>query len=150
MGTTPVDNPHGADAPGRCTWSPALALVVTGWIAAVVAGACAAFAGDPPGQLLAGILALGLAGYALYGSRARPRLAADLEGVSVRGLARVARYPWGQITRVAVVRIRRWGRNVAMLEIELAAPDDRLLVFGRLDLGADPDDVSEALHALRP
>lgn len=37
-----------------------------------------------------------------------------------------------------------------MLEIEITDPDggERLLVFGRLELGADPDDVSAELNRL--
>jgi hypothetical protein len=39
-----------------------------------------------------------------------------------------------------------------MLELDVVEPDgtERLLVFGRLDLGDDPVDVADAVRAARP
>ena len=39
-----------------------------------------------------------------------------------------------------------------MLELDIVDADgtERLLVFGRLDLGADPEDVAEVVRAARP
>jgi hypothetical protein len=47
-----------------------------------------------------------------------------------------------------VLRTRRLGRETSVLEIDTrsAAGTERLLVFGRLDLGADPEEV--AVHVL--
>ena len=45
-----------------------------------------------------------------------------------------------------------WGRDSMMLEMDVVDADgtERLLVFGRLDLGDDPEDVAEAVCAARP
>ena len=88
-------------------------------------------------------LALALAG--LYGTVVRPRLAADGEGVTVRGLTGRRRWSWAEVN-VRLVRTRRLGREVATLELD-AEPD--LVVLGRLDLGEDPEDVVDALLAMR-
>ena len=48
--------------------------------------------------------------------------------------------------------VRRWGRDSVMLEMDVvdAEGTERMLVFGRLDLGDDPEDVAEAVCAARP
>lgn len=137
-------------------WSPALALVVMGWVAAGAATAwCVALwvgGGDPAGRLLAGVAALGVAGAAVFGSRARPRLRADPDGLTVGGLWRARHHPWPLVLGVRVLRVRRWGRASSLLEIDTVTTDgvERLLLFGRLDLAADPEDVAPQLLALRP
>lgn len=134
-------------------WAPRLPLVVVGWLAA--AGAlywCLFGAQQPMGRLLGGVAVLLLGTAAMFGSRARPRLAADGAGIGIRGFGRAERYPWSEVNRVQLVHTRRFGRDMATLEIDLRQPnaDERLVVFGWLDLGADPREVSETLAALRP
>jgi hypothetical protein len=53
---------------------------------------------------------------------------------------------------VRVLRVRRLGRESSVLEVDTVNADgeERLLVFGRLDLAADPEDVAPELQALRP
>ncbi len=94
--------------------------------------------------------AVALVFIALVGTRARPRLAADRDGIEIRSLTRTVRYPWSDVERVHVVRTRRWGREAPLLEIDTKTPDgqERLLVFGRLDLGTDPEEVSEELSGM--
>ena len=106
---------------------------------------------DPPGRLFAAVAALVFAFAAAYGTRARPRLAADSTGIVARGFGAPRSYPWAAVQRMRVVRTRRWGRETALLEIDLRDPagQERLLLFGRLDLGADPDEVERVLSALR-
>ena len=103
------------------------------------AGCCSGLAG----------VAVGVA--ALVGLRARPRLAADDDALVLRGPFTTRRWPWARVDAVRVVRMRRLGLPAAYLEID--ARDDgggeRLLVLGRLELGADPADVAEALQAHR-
>ena len=122
------------------------------WFAATAFGAVALAPGvalDRPGRLLCGIAAVALVFVALVGTRARPRLAADLDGIEVRGLTSRTRYPWSEVERVHVVRTRRWGRETPLLEIDTRTDDEeRLLVFGRLDLGTDPEEVSERLAGM--
>jgi hypothetical protein len=136
------------------TWSPSAGLVGVAWTGAVAAAVwCTQLIGtaDVPGLLLAAAATVGLVLAALYGTRARPRLRADGDGVAVRGLT-TRTVPWSQIRDVRAQAVRRWGRDSTMLELDVVEPDgtERLLVFGRLDLGDDPVDVAEAVRAARP
>jgi hypothetical protein len=137
-------------------WSPAPGLVVLAWLLAVAAAAwCAALwwtASDPAGGLLAAVAALGAGVAALFGTRARPRLRADPDGLTVGGLLRSRHHPWPFVTGVRVLRVRRLGRESSLLEVDTVTADgtEQLLVFGRLDLAADPEDVAPQLLALRP
>ncbi|WP_233159332.1 PH domain-containing protein [Pseudonocardia sp. MH-G8] len=137
-------------------WSPAAGLVVLGWLIAVAATAwCVALwasGADPAGRLLAGVAAVGATVAALFGTRARPRLRADPDGLTVGGLLRSRHHPWPFVTEIRVLRVRRLGRETSLLEVDTEAADgsERLLVFGRLDLAADPEDVAPLLRALRP
>ena len=136
------------------TWSPSAGLVGVAWTGAVAAAVwCTQLIGtaDVPGLLLAAAATVGLVLAALYGTRARPRLRADADGVAVRGLT-TRTVPWSQIRDVRPQAVRRWGRDSTMLELDVVEPDgtERLLVFGRLDLGDDPVDVAEAVRAARP
>jgi PH (Pleckstrin Homology) domain-containing protein len=136
------------------TWSPSAGLVGVAWTGAVAAAVwCTQLIGtaDVPGLLLAAAATVGLVVAALYGTRARPRLRADADGVAVRGLT-TRTVPWSQIRDVRAQAVRRWGRDSTMLELDVVEPDgtERLLVFGRLDLGDDPVDVAEAVRAARP
>ena len=135
--------------PAAKTWSPQPALVVLAWVLAVGAGAWAVLADDPPGRVLLGAVAvlLGLAG--LFATVARPRLAADSEGIAVRGFTGTRRWTWAEVN-VRLVRTRRLGRDAATVEVDAEnAEPPALVVLGRLDLGADPEDVVEELLALR-
>jgi hypothetical protein len=105
--------------------------------------------------VLIGVTAVVLAVAAVYGTRTRPRLTADAGGIGIGGVRGLTRYAWPQVREVKVVRTRRFGREVATLEIETFGPGDRdvgerLHVFGRLDLGTDPEEVDAELRAMRP
>jgi hypothetical protein len=136
-------------------WSPPAGLVGLAWTGAAAAAVwCRRLIrmADVPGLLLAVAVTVGLVVAALYGTRARPRLRADADGVTVRGLAGRRHVPWSHIHDVQARAVRRWGRDSTMLEMDVVEPDgaERLLVFGRLDLGDDPVDVAEAVRAARP
>lgn len=126
------------------------------WIGAFVSLVWCVFAtSDPAGRLLIGVTAAVLAFVAFYGTRARPRLVAGPDGIGIGGLRGLTDFAWPQVLDVKIVRARRFGREVSALEIETFGPGaqdvgERLHVFGRLDLGADPEDVAEVLRALRP
>jgi hypothetical protein len=123
--------------------------VALAWGLAAVAAAGAVFTDDPPGQVLLAVVALLAALAGLFGTVARPRLAANHEGVSVRGLTGTRSWRWGEVN-VRLVRTRRLGRDTATLEVDAdGAEPPALVVLGRLDLGADPEDVVEELLALR-
>jgi Bacterial PH domain len=137
-------------------WSPAAGLVVCGWIATVATiGWCVALwvgDGDPAGRLIAGVAAVGIGLASLFGSCARPRLRADADGLTVGGMWRTRHHPWPLVQGVRVLRVRRFGRETSLLEVDTltAAGAEQLHVFGRLDLAADPEDVAPQLLALRP
>ena len=84
--------------------------------------------------------------------RARPRLSAGPDGVDVRTWTGRRHLPW-PLLRVRVRVTRRLGITSRTLELDTAAgPDDDgvLVVLGRRDLGADPEEVARALGALDP
>ncbi|WP_167471278.1 PH domain-containing protein [Nocardia arthritidis] len=133
----------------RLTWTtpaPALTAVAVGGVCLVVA---AILADDGPSRLLIGLAAAGLLGLAGLGFRQRPRFTivpgAEPKLV-VRGLSGPTEYTRDQITRARVVGYRRLGRKMPMLEIDVEHDGaERLLIFGRWDLGANPNDVFESL-----
>jgi hypothetical protein len=88
-------------------------------------------------------------------------LRADDDGLVLRGALGVRHWPWERVDAVRVVRMRRLGLPAAYVEVDArdegdGPPDgsgvdvgpgrERLLVLGRLELGADPVDVAEALQ----
>src|SRR2546423_8717587 len=147
MWIKPVDGP----GPTVAQWSPAVGLVALGWGIAGAAAVLGVLAPDAPGRLIAAVAAVMLALAAGYGTRARPRLAADRHGIVARGLGGPAGYAWSAVEGLQVVHTRRWGRETALLEIDVRDEHgaERLLLFGRLDLDADPVQVGQHLAALR-
>jgi hypothetical protein len=103
--------------------------------------------GSPVRWVLAGLVALGLLGWAVRDLVAPVRLAADPTGVTVIvGLARRRHLAWSQIERVRVDRRERHGLHTELLEIDTG---DSLHLFSLHDLGAPPEEVADALAALR-
>jgi hypothetical protein len=132
-------------------WSPrpgetvALAVVGLGLAPAVL------FV-DDPGRVMVAAGALLVLLLAFRDVVARPRLAAGPDGVDVRTLTRSRHLPWPGL-RVRVRETRRFGVRGRTLELDTAAgPDDDgvLVVLGRRDLGADPEEVARALRTLDP
>lgn len=137
-----MDNP-------RASWAPSPVLAGLGWLltaACAVLAVVFGLAGDGPGAVLFAVLALVAALLACYTSLARPRLAADTDGLRVRTMGGAKRFAWPEV-RVRLVTTRRLGRDVGTLELEAG---ETLLILGRLELGADPYDVLETLDTLRP
>jgi Bacterial PH domain len=107
---------------------------------------------DTAGRLLVGAAALLVLLLAARDLVLRPRLVAGSDGVVVRTLGGRCRLPWTGL-RVHVRATRRFGLRSRTLELDTAAgPDDEgvLVLLGRRDLGADPDEVARALWALDP
>src|SRR3954452_21971678 len=92
-------------------WSPAPGLVVCAWFLALAAAAwsVALTVSDaaPAGGLLAGVAAVGAAIAALFGTRARPRLRVDADGLTVSLMLRAHHHPWPLVHYVRVLRVRR-------------------------------------------
>ncbi|MEC3958026.1 PH domain-containing protein [Nocardia sp. CDC153] len=138
------------DPSSRLAWStPPAALAVCG-IGGIALAVAAFLSNDGPGRLLIGLAALGLLFLTGMGLRQRPRLSVepgDPVHIVVRGLAGPQRYTPQQILRVRVVNYRRLGRRMPMLEMDVDHDgDEKLIIFGRWDLGAHPEDVLEVLR----
>ncbi|MEU8895206.1 PH domain-containing protein [Nocardia sp. NPDC048505] len=135
--------------PGTLTWSTPTPMLVAVTIGGVLLAGAAVLSRDGASRLLIGLAATGLLGLALLGYRQRPRLTV-LPGpeprLVVRSMFGASEYGRDQITRARLVSYRRLGRKMPMLEIDV---DDhgteRLLIFGRWDLGTRPEDVFDAL-----
>ncbi|GLZ41324.1 PH domain-containing protein [Actinokineospora sp. NBRC 105648] len=131
------------------TWAAEPKVVVVGWLLAAVAALVAVLIGDLRGSLLLAVAALLLGLLALFGTLARPRLAADSTGITVRGLTRGRHWTWGEVN-VRLVRTRRFGRDSTAVEIDADnAAEPTLVLLGRLDLGVDPQEVVNDLLRLR-
>jgi hypothetical protein len=132
-------------------WSPRRSQVVVLLLVGLGLALAAAFL-DAAGRVLVGaaaLLALTLAG---RDGLVRPRLSAGPDGVQVRTWTAGRHLPWRRL-QVRVGTTRRLGLRSTVLELDTAAgPDDDgvLLLLGRWDLGADPEDVARALRALDP
>lgn len=133
------------------SWAPARGLIAMTWAGAALALLLAVVTGDPRGRVLAVVAAVGLLAYAVFTSIARPRLVVDVGGLTVRGLGGPRHYRWAQVQRVRVMRHRRFGREIAQLEIDATDEEgeERLVVLGRLDLDAMPEDVHDAISTVR-
>jgi hypothetical protein len=130
-------------------WSPRAAE--TAALGAIGLGlALGALLVNVEGRLLLGAAAVLVLALVARDAVLRPRLSAGPDGVVVRTLSGVHRLPWPGL-RVQVRTTRRWGVRSRVLELDTAAgPDDTgtLVLLGRRDLGADPEDVAQALRRL--
>ncbi|MFC0115739.1 PH domain-containing protein [Kibdelosporangium aridum] len=129
----------------RLVWSTPPLLVAVGWVATAGAATWALLNDDTAGRVLVGLAALVAALLALHGTLARPRLAADSNGLVLRRFASRRQWTWAEVN-VRLVRTRRLGREVSTLELDA---EDDLVVLGWLDLGVAPEDVADALRELR-
>jgi hypothetical protein len=104
--------------------------------------------GDPVQLVLAGLGAVGLAGWALRDLLAPVRLAVDPQGLTVvTGFATRRRLDWSAVESVQVDDRPRFGLRSQFLEIDAG---ESLYLLSRHDLDADPVEVARFLHAHRP
>jgi Bacterial PH domain len=101
---------------------------------------------DPVGKVLVGAAALLVLALAARDAVLRPRLTAGPDGVTVRSFGGTTAIAW-PLLQVRVRTQRRWGVSARTLELEDRADDAVLVVLGRRELGADPDQVAELLSA---
>lgn len=127
---------------------PDRALLVVAAVAGLLAAGGAVLVSAATDRVVLVAVALALLALAGAGLRIGDRLAADHAGIVVRGPTSARRIPWSEIVRVSAPSRRRMGVASTTLEIELR--DDELLLFGRIDLGTDPELVADALRACRP
>lgn len=134
------------------SWSPPFAITVITLVLGLAAGTAAALGAteDKAGRLLLGLAAVVLLGLTAHGALARPRLAADGSTVTVRGMLNRHSWSWDSV-RVDVRYTRRLGRRQVTLELDGVDAEgvERLAVLGRLELGADPEEVAAELSTLR-
>lgn len=132
-------------------WSPRIAE--TAALGAIGLGlALAVLAVDTAGRLLVGAAALFVLLLAARDLLLRPRLAVGPDGVVVRTLGGRSELTWPGL-RVQVRTTKRFGISNRVLELDTAnGPDDDgvLVLLGRRDLGADPEEVARALRGLDP
>jgi hypothetical protein len=132
-------------------WSPRPAETIA--LAAVGLGlALAVVFLDAPGQVLVGAGAVLMLVLVARDVLARPRLSAGPDGVDVRGWRGGQHLAWPGL-RVRVRETRRLGMRGRTLELDTAAgPEDdgMLVVLGRRDIGADPEQVARELQRLNP
>ena len=107
-----------------------------------------AFGGEDPVQwFVAIVVAATLTGWAVRDLIAPVRLSADTSGVTmVVGFLRRRHVAWPQIDRIRVDSRERMGLRNRLLEIDAG---DSLHLFSEHELGTDPEEVAEALNALR-
>jgi hypothetical protein len=118
----------------------------------LLGGAATLSAPDAAGLLLmslAAVLLVILGAIALW---VRPRLAVlDGRRLQIRTLTGVRRYSYDDVRNAQLITYARYGRQIPHLEIELdddtAHDGERLVIYGRWDLGTNPLDVADALRA---
>lgn len=139
-----------SDRSDTLQWSTPTGLVATGGIGTALCAVLAVFTGQITGTLLFAIVALALALMTAQGLRARPRLSVDASGIAVRALMHAYRWDHGQV-RVFLRTTRRFGRDNQLLELDGidVHGEERLVLLGRIDLGADPADVCDRIDQLR-
>ena len=128
-------------------WSTPIGLVATGWVLAAATALWWVLADSGPDRLFVTVVLLVLTATSGFATLCRPRLSADAEGVTVRGLRGRRTWPWPGLV-VRIDRSKRLGRTVEVLELD--TPEGELTVLTKLDLGEEPEQVAQALNALRP
>ncbi|MEU4841568.1 PH domain-containing protein [Nocardia testacea] len=134
----------------RLAWTTPLPALIAAAGGGVVLAVAAVLTSEVPGKFLLGVAALVLLGLAALGVRQRPRLSVvpgEEPRLVLRTLTGVTEYTRDQILRARVVGYRRLGRKSPMLEIDVDhLGAERLLIFGRWDLGTSPEDVFDAVR----
>ncbi|WP_280241551.1 PH domain-containing protein [Nocardia abscessus] len=147
----PGPREHAEPSLAWTTPTAALVAVTVGGIALAIA---AIVTTEAASRLLVGLAAVGLLALAGLGFRQRPRLSV-VSGARprlvVRTLTGADEYTPDQIVRARVVSYRRLGRKMPMLELDVERDGaERLLIFGRWDLGVNPEMVyHDLVEALR-
>ncbi|HTQ21242.1 PH domain-containing protein [Mycobacterium sp.] len=122
---------------------PAAGIAGCGVVGVAMAIACVTLVTDAPGQVLAGIAAVGLILFAGFSWRARPKLAITPDGLALRGWFRTRLLQRPDIKIIRITEFRRLARKMRLLEIETT--DGGLVVLSRWDVGTDPLNVLDAL-----
>lgn len=156
MWTTDVDNRRrpghpvtiGSDfpGPGSKTWRPRPLLIAAAAAAAAAAALWVALTSDPMDLVVGVVITVVLAVLAVAGWRRR--VIGGPRGLLICGFGGRRMVPWSQIRGIDTATTRRYGLASTSIEVDLM--DDDLLIFGRTDLGADPEDVLAVLREFAP
>jgi len=123
-------------------------VVATKFALAFVFALAAVLANGDTSTIVAALAAVGMTIYGLRDVLARERLRVEADGLTVvHGFAGRGRFGWDQIERVRVDERLRLGIRSQLLEVDAG---DWIGLYGRLELGAEPDDVRAAIDAARP
>jgi hypothetical protein len=101
---------------------------------------------DPEDLIVGVVLALVLAVLSVTGWRRR--VIGGPRGLLICGFGRRRIVPWSQVRSIDNATSRRFGLASTTIEVDLI--DDDLLIFGRTDLGADPEAVLSTLQGFSP
>ncbi len=125
-------------------------MVGLAWGLASVSLLVTVLSSEATSRVFLGLATVLLLGLAAYGTFVRPRLLVDDSGLTIRTLTGTRQLPWHEV-KVRLTRTRRLGRETATLELDWQrGEDEQLYVLTPIDLGTDPRDVADVLHALRP
>ncbi|MDQ3734728.1 MAG: PH domain-containing protein [Actinomycetota bacterium] len=141
--TLPTPSQPPAPTPTR-SWGPRqseTALAAVGGLIMTALG----FTVDPTGRWLVWAAAGLLYAIAALDLVVRPRLRADAAGLTVRSLTGQTTMPWAGV-ELRLRRTQRVGRTVPTLELD---HEEKLIIFGRRELGVDPEEVLDQLNRLR-
>jgi hypothetical protein len=128
-------------------FGPDRRLTALSGVLALIAIVAAVLASDPAGRLLLAGAALVLLAYTATDLIYWPRLTVSADGLLVRTPATRGLIPWSEVEAVRADSRQRAGLRSVTLEIDTG---DRLVVFSRRALGADPADVAGLISAFRP
>jgi hypothetical protein len=128
-------------------FGPDRRLTALSGVLALIAIVAAVLASDPAGRLLLAGAALVLLAYTATDLIYWPRLTVSADGLLVRTPATRGLIPWSEVEAVRADSRQRAGLRTVTLEIDTG---DRLVVFSRRALGADPADVAGLISAFRP
>lgn len=131
----------------RLRFGPDLRLSALVFLLGVVALVLAVTAGDGTSRLLFGLATLVLVGYSLGDVLFWPRLTVDAGGLRIRTPLDRADVTWAEIEAVRADVHRRHGLRSVSLEVDAG---ERLVVFSRRALGADPETVAGIVRSLDP
>ena len=128
-------------------FGPDRRLTVLSGTLAFVALAAAALASDTAGRLLLAGAALVLLTYTVTDLVYWPRLTVNADGLLIRTPTTRGLIAWPEIEAVRADSRQRVGLRSVTLEIDAG---ERLVVFSRRALGADPAEVAGLLAAFQP
>ncbi|RIJ69406.1 PH domain-containing protein [Nakamurella silvestris] len=137
----------GSDASGVHVWGPRPEVLAVTTLLTALAVLWLLLAESGPDKFFAGVLTLAAAATTVAGLMMRRRLVVSEHGLRVGTMSGVKLVAWGQVHRIEITTRRHLGIGSEMLHLDL--DEDGLFIFGRIDLGADPEDVARTLKQIR-